>query len=122
MPPSCLLTTHSVAAGVRALFERIDEMRPDARNVWRVSIWCFFASLLCSVRSDFACMAGWEEVLEGGRRYHIRKHIYQLPVHNWLHVVRLGGHMSKALLLRRRNTRRIHRQRGGTLALQVTGY
>ena len=31
MPRSCLLTAHSLAAGVRALFERIDEMRAYAR-------------------------------------------------------------------------------------------
>ena len=30
MPRSCLLTTHSLAAGVRALFERIDGMRAYA--------------------------------------------------------------------------------------------
>ena len=37
MPRSCLLTTHSLAAGVRALFERIDEMRADA-SVARVNL------------------------------------------------------------------------------------
>jgi hypothetical protein len=37
MPRSCLLATHSLAAGVRALFERIDEMRADAR-VARVNL------------------------------------------------------------------------------------
>ena len=31
MPRSCLLTAHSLAAGVRALFERTDDMRADAR-------------------------------------------------------------------------------------------
>ena len=34
MPRSCLLTAHSLAAGVRALFERIDEMRADASVVF----------------------------------------------------------------------------------------
>ena len=34
MPRSCLLTAHSLAAGVRGLFERIDEMRADASVVF----------------------------------------------------------------------------------------
>ena len=36
MPRSCLLTTHSLAAGVRALLLRIDELRPYHMPVWRV--------------------------------------------------------------------------------------
>ncbi len=46
---------------------------------------------MCSVRSDWLECPGekwfrrWRR-REGGRRYHIRKDCYQLPVRNWLHM------------------------------------
>lgn len=56
MPRCCSLTTHLLAAGVRPLFSRIHEMRPYHMPVWGLSSWCFFASLVCRLRSDLACM------------------------------------------------------------------
>ena len=56
MPRCCFLTTHLLAAGVRPLFSRIHEMRPYHMPVWGLSSWCFFASLLCRLRSACACI------------------------------------------------------------------
>ncbi len=96
---------HSLAAGVQPMFERTDEMRADARVACVDLVLLCIVVTLCSVRSDWLECPG-EKWLRRWRRREGAVGITFANIAtnsrfvNWLHVVWLRGHMSKALLHR----------------------
>ncbi len=62
MPRSCSLPAHSLAAGVRPLFERIDEMRADARVAFVNLV--LLRIVVVQRAQRLRLHAGWKEVLD----------------------------------------------------------